>query len=105
MNTMTIYRYTRCGTTTTLASSPTTSLSEAILSKSIESEIEKREGGIAEEIVDGIVQNVRQGSDTDACAAIELAMDYVVKVFTVSSSPNYFLPWKNKAQRESMGSG
>ncbi|CAD5192740.1 unnamed protein product [Musa acuminata subsp. malaccensis] len=42
---------------------------------------------------------------TDAYAAIELALDSVVKVFTVSSSPNYFLPWQNKAQRESMGSG
>jgi len=43
--------------------------------------------------------------DTDAYAAVELALDSVVKVFTVSSSPNYFLPWQNKAQRESMGSG
>ncbi|KAJ6848418.1 protease Do-like 10, mitochondrial [Iris pallida] len=42
---------------------------------------------------------------TDAYAAIELALDSVVKVFTVSSSPNYFLPWQNKSQRESMGSG
>ncbi|XP_048233318.1 protease Do-like 10, mitochondrial [Ricinus communis] len=37
--------------------------------------------------------------------AIELALDSVVKIFTVSSSPNYFLPWQNKPQRESMGSG
>jgi hypothetical protein len=43
--------------------------------------------------------------DTDAYAAVELALDSVVKVFTVSSGPNYFLPWQNKAQRESMGSG
>lgn len=42
---------------------------------------------------------------TDAHGAIELALDSVVKVFTVSSSPNYFLPWQNKSQRESMGSG
>ncbi|KAG9446867.1 hypothetical protein H6P81_012995 [Aristolochia fimbriata] len=41
----------------------------------------------------------------DAYAAIELALDSVVKIFTVSSSPNYFLPWQNKSQRESMGSG
>lgn len=61
--------------------------------------------GIAEEIGEGIVEHVRQGGDTDAYAAIELALDSVVKVFTVSSSPNYFLPWQNKAQRESMGSG
>ncbi|KAK9159384.1 hypothetical protein Syun_005725 [Stephania yunnanensis] len=38
-------------------------------------------------------------------AAIELALDSVVKIFTVSSSPNYFLPWQNKPQRETMGSG
>lgn len=42
---------------------------------------------------------------TDAYAAIELTLDSVVKVFTVSSSPNYFLPWQNKSQRETMGSG
>eukprot|EP01018_Ginkgo_biloba_P002689 Gb_08262 [translate_table: standard] len=42
---------------------------------------------------------------TDAYAAIELALDAVVKVFTVSSSPNYFLPWQNKPQRETTGSG
>ncbi|KAI7726348.1 hypothetical protein M8C21_008004, partial [Ambrosia artemisiifolia] len=41
----------------------------------------------------------------DAYSAIELALDSVVKIFTVSSSPNYFLPWQNKSQRESMGSG
>jgi hypothetical protein len=87
------------------SSSPATSLSEPILCKSIENEIEKKEGGISEEFGDVIVQYVRQGADTDACAAIELALDSVVKVFTVSSSPNYFLPWQNKAQRESMGSG
>lgn len=44
-------------------------------------------------------------TDTDAYSAIELALDSVVKIFTVSSSPNYFLPWQNKSQRESMGSG
>ncbi|OWM72285.1 hypothetical protein CDL15_Pgr018170 [Punica granatum] len=37
--------------------------------------------------------------------AIEAALDSVVKIFTVSSSPNYFLPWQNKPQRETMGSG
>ncbi|PKA61591.1 Protease Do-like 10, mitochondrial [Apostasia shenzhenica] len=42
---------------------------------------------------------------TDAYAAIELALDSVVKVFTVSSSPSYFLPWQNKSQREGTGSG
>lgn len=41
----------------------------------------------------------------DAFSAIELALDSVVKIFTVASSPNYLLPWQNKSQRESMGSG
>lgn len=87
------------------SSSPATSLSEPILCKPNGEEIEKRGGGIAEESGEGILEHVRQGGDTDAYAAIELALDSVVKVFTVSSSPNYFLPWQNKAQRESMGSG
>ncbi|KGN61234.1 protease Do-like 10, mitochondrial [Cucumis sativus] len=42
---------------------------------------------------------------TDTFSAIELALDSVVKVFTVSCSPNYILPWQNKSQRETMGSG
>ncbi|XP_027358738.1 protease Do-like 10, mitochondrial [Abrus precatorius] len=37
--------------------------------------------------------------------AIELALNSVVKIFTVSCSPNYLLPWQNKSQRETMGSG
>ncbi|XP_054809742.1 protease Do-like 10, mitochondrial isoform X2 [Prosopis cineraria] len=40
-----------------------------------------------------------------ANSAIELALDSVVKIFTVSCSPNYLLPWQNKSQRETMGSG
>ncbi|KAE8709969.1 Protease Do-like 10 [Hibiscus syriacus] len=44
-------------------------------------------------------------TETDAFSAIELALDSVVKIFTVSSSPNYLLPWQNKSQRETMGSG
>jgi hypothetical protein len=58
------------------------------------------EASEGEEVVEALVRH-----DTDAYAAVELALDSVVKVFTVSSSPNYFLPWQNKAQRESMGSG
>lgn len=38
-------------------------------------------------------------------SAVDLALDSVVKIFTVSTSPSYFLPWQNKSQRESMGSG
>jgi hypothetical protein len=37
--------------------------------------------------------------------ATEIALDAVVKIFTVSCSPNYFLPWQNKPQREVTGSG
>ena len=44
-------------------------------------------------------------STADANSAIELALDSVVKIFTVSCSPNYLLPWQNKSQRETMGSG
>lgn len=43
--------------------------------------------------------------DTDVYSAVELALDSVVKIFTVSSTPNYSLPWQNKSQRESTGSG
>lgn len=43
--------------------------------------------------------------NSPAADAVELALDSVVKIFTVSTSPSYFLPWQNKSQRESMGSG
>ncbi|KAL1197085.1 Protease Do-like 10 [Cardamine amara subsp. amara] len=43
--------------------------------------------------------------NSPASDAVELALDSVVKIFTVSTSPSYFLPWQNKSQRESMGSG
>ncbi|WJX65205.1 Protease Do-like 10, mitochondrial [Trifolium repens] len=42
---------------------------------------------------------------TNNNTAVELAFNSVVKIFTVSCSPNYLLPWQNKSQRESMGSG
>ncbi|PIN05246.1 Serine protease [Handroanthus impetiginosus] len=48
---------------------------------------------------------MRNAAMDEAYRAIELALDSVVKIFTVSSSPSYFLPWQNKSQRESMGSG
>ncbi|KAF7846825.1 hypothetical protein BT93_L3694, partial [Corymbia citriodora subsp. variegata] len=38
-------------------------------------------------------------------SGIETALDSVVKIFTVSSSPNYLLPWQNKPPRETWGSG
>lgn len=40
-----------------------------------------------------------------AYSGIEAALDSVVKIFTVSSSPNYLLPWQNKPPRETWGSG
>ncbi|KAJ6322506.1 hypothetical protein OIU77_012362 [Salix suchowensis] len=51
------------------------------------------------------LEEASQPNLSDAYSAIELALDSVVKIFTVSSSPNYFLPWQNKSQRETMGSG
>lgn len=53
----------------------------------------------------GLDPNAEKLTVTDAYAAIDLALDSVVKIFTVTSSPNYFLPWQNKSQRETMGSG
>lgn len=55
-------------------------------------------------------RNAAKGSAATAgsaaySSAVDLAMDSVVKIFTVSTSPSYFLPWQNKSQRESMGSG
>lgn len=53
---------------------------------------------------DSGVPNKLNGID-DGYAAIDLALDSVVKIFTVASSPSYLLPWQNKSQRETMGSG
>ncbi|KAI9083867.1 hypothetical protein K1719_034125 [Acacia pycnantha] len=50
-------------------------------------------------------RNRKFNQRADAISAIELALDSVVKIFTVSCSPNYLLPWQNKSQRETMGSG
>ena len=47
----------------------------------------------------------RTCSSSCSSDAIEVALDSVVKIFTVSTSPNYLLPWQNKSQRETMGSG
>ncbi|KAL3654007.1 Protease Do-like 10, mitochondrial [Castilleja foliolosa] len=48
---------------------------------------------------------MRSAAKDDAYHAIELALDSVVKIFTVKSSPSYLLPWQNRCQRESKGSG
>lgn len=63
---------------------------------------------IANEKISGVVappKSVGGVVDTDVYSAVELALDSVVKIFTVASSPNYSLPWQNKSQRESTGSG
>ncbi|EYU39504.1 hypothetical protein ABFS82_06G199500 [Erythranthe guttata] len=60
-------------------------------------------GADSEAVADSVA--VRNGAMDEAYYAIELALDSVVKIFTVASSPSYFLPWQNKSQRESMGSG
>lgn len=57
-----------------------------------------------ENLVEAEVPALSKGL-AEAYAAIDLALDSVVKIFTVASSPNYFLPWQNKSQRETMGSG
>ncbi|EXC25314.1 Protease Do-like 10 [Morus notabilis] len=41
----------------------------------------------------------------EAHLGTEAVLESVVKIFTVSSSPNYFLPWQNKSQRDTTGSG
>lgn len=51
------------------------------------------------------VHDVESRRAPDPYVATEIALDAVVKIFTVSCSPNYFLPWQNKPQREVTGSG
>ncbi|KAK4707828.1 hypothetical protein R3W88_028753 [Solanum pinnatisectum] len=62
------------------------------------------DAGVALSEVERVAPRLSDGI-LDAYLAIELALDSVVKIFTVSSSPNYFLPWQNKSQRETTGSG
>ncbi|KAK1557684.1 hypothetical protein Q3G72_029544 [Acer saccharum] len=50
-------------------------------------------------------RHIRKIKSNGAYSAIHLALDCVVKIFTVSSSPNYLLPWQKKSQRETTGSG
>lgn len=64
--------------------------------------------GIENDEADGEAGNyvpTQYGAIPEEYSAIELALDSVVKIFTVASSPSYFLPWQNKSQRETMGSG
>ncbi|KAK7243372.1 hypothetical protein RIF29_38166 [Crotalaria pallida] len=51
------------------------------------------------------VPKANNAAHSSSYAAVELALNSVVKIFTVSCSPNYLLPWQNKSQRETMGSG
>ncbi|XP_073041141.1 protease Do-like 10, mitochondrial [Primulina eburnea] len=62
------------------------------------------ENGEADEEAGNYVP-MQYGAIPEEYSAIELALDSVVKIFTVASSPSYFLPWQNKSQRETMGSG
>ncbi|GMN46845.1 hypothetical protein TIFTF001_016029 [Ficus carica] len=51
---------------------------------------------------------IRRWIQTEAYSSYdnsEAALESVVKIFTVSSSPNYLLPWQNKSQRDTTGSG
>ncbi|KAL8544620.1 hypothetical protein ACS0TY_005010 [Phlomoides rotata] len=68
------------------------------------SSAENGEAG-AEAVLPEAYVALRNAAMDDAYYAIELALDSVVKIFTVASSPSYSLPWQNKSQRESMGSG
>ncbi len=64
-------------------------------------------------LVGGIFQNSRLAvgrrtfSQNYSRGQVELstAFDSIVKVFTVSASPNWFMPWQTKQQREITGSG
>ncbi|GBG79801.1 hypothetical protein CBR_g30063 [Chara braunii] len=53
----------------------------------------------------GAASSVAAAVSMPAYVAAELPLDPIVKIFSVSSSPNYFLPWQNKPQRETSGSG
>eukprot|EP01112_Ceratiomyxa_fruticulosa_P011872 TRINITY_DN3266_c0_g1_i1.p1 TRINITY_DN3266_c0_g1~~TRINITY_DN3266_c0_g1_i1.p1 ORF type:complete len:585 (-),score=128.25 TRINITY_DN3266_c0_g1_i1:22-1776(-) len=46
-----------------------------------------------------------QSNVRDQSVPNELSMDPVIKVFTVQTMPNHFLPWQMKPQREITGSG
>ena len=47
------------------------------------------------------------GSDHHRPGRMELSSAFgsIVKVFTVAASPNWFMPWQTKQQRETTGSG
>ncbi|KAI4342856.1 hypothetical protein MLD38_027424 [Melastoma candidum] len=83
-----------------LGASLRTSVAEPAIGDEVDEEL-RVEGGVEE----AAVGTISLGREDHAYSAIETALDSVVKVFTVSSSPNYFLPWQNKNQRETMGSG
>ncbi|XP_010027524.2 protease Do-like 10, mitochondrial isoform X1 [Eucalyptus grandis] len=49
--------------------------------------------------------SISSGDGSAPNSEIETELDSVVKIFTVSSSPGYLLPWQNKPPREARGSG
>ncbi|XP_047316118.1 protease Do-like 10, mitochondrial [Impatiens glandulifera] len=71
----------------------------------IPDEVDDTAADISSHTLSPVLLNSVLTDSVDAYSAIELALDSVVKIFTVSCSPNYFLPWQNKSQRETMGSG
>jgi hypothetical protein len=48
-------------------------------------------------------QSDDEEEEGDAQVLSEASLQSIVKVFTVHSSPNYYMPWQNKPQRESTG--
>lgn len=62
-------------------------------------------GGVAPPPISISISKSISDDDDDVYSSVELALDSVVKIFTVSTTPNYSLPWQNKSQRESTGSG
>ena len=53
------------------------------------------------------IRNMCAGADYHRPGRMELSSAFgsIVKVFTVAASPNWFMPWQTKQQRETTGSG
>ncbi|KAI4304173.1 hypothetical protein MLD38_039723 [Melastoma candidum] len=83
-----------------LGASLRTSVAESAIGDDVDEELQVEGEGRVDEAARGALSLGREEN-----SAIETALNSVVKVFTVFSSPNYFLPWQNKNQREVMGSG
>ncbi|KAK3411326.1 hypothetical protein EUGRSUZ_I00092 [Eucalyptus grandis] len=51
------------------------------------------------------LSSISRGDESAPTSEIETALDSVVKIFTVFSSPDYVLPWQKKPPRRAWGSG